>query len=359
MEQPTGNAMRMYVASFNDGKSDRLWLFQFDGKTGALRPDVRFCEGVHSPLYIETDGRGRFLFVADFVENCDGRKGGAVCSYAIDAATGALRFLNRQSSEGMVPCYIGVSADGRFIQVANYGTGAVAVLPVAESGELGKAVAVTEHQSLAGDGKKKPHAHSIVLDAANRFAFAGELGLDKVVMCRFDAATGKLTTAGAWDAKAGAGPRHFTFHPNGRFAYLINELDSTVVAFAYDGATGALMELQTLTTLPDGFTGTNYCADLHVHPSGKFLYGSNRGHNSIAIFAIDTGTGRLQLAGHEATQGNFPRSFILDPTGAWMVVANEKSNTIFTFRVDADTGALSATGHKGDVVAPACLTFLR
>jgi 6-phosphogluconolactonase len=356
MANQTSHGLRLYVASFNGGKSDGLVQFQFDATTGALKLQPSFREGVTNPLYLTTDPRQRFLFVADFVENCDGKPGGAVCSYAIDPATGALEFLNRQSSEGTVPCYIGVSADGKFILTANYGDGKVAVHPVGGDGKLGPATCVMAHTS--SDSKKKANAHSIVLDAANRFAFAGELGLDQVVSYRFNAKAGKLSRLGEWNSKPGAGPRHFKFHPDGRFAYLINEHGSTVVAFAFDSAAGKLNEIQALTTLPGGFSGKNYCADLHVHPTGKFLYGSNRGHESIVIFSIDTATGRLQLIGHEPTQGKFPRSFEIDSSGNWLLVGNEKSHNLATFRIDSNTGKLTPTGKPMEVPAPAglCLT---
>ncbi|MSR65232.1 MAG: lactonase family protein [Verrucomicrobiae bacterium] len=350
------HAIRLYVASLNGGTSDGLILFRFDTTSGALTLQPSFREGVQNPLFLTTDPRRQFLFVADFVDHCDGEPGGAVCSYAIDHATGALRFLSRQSSGGTVPCYISVSADGKFIFTANYVDGKVAVHPVGDDGTLGSASGVVAH--ISSDPKKKAHAHSIVLDAANRFAFAGELGLDQVVGYRFDAKAGRLSRIGEWNAKAGAGPRHFKFHPDGRFAYVINELDSTLVAFAYDGAHGRLAELQALTTLPGGFSGTNYCADLHVHPSGRFLYGSNRGHDSIVIFAIDEKTGRLQLVGHEPTQGNFPRSFEIDPSGTWLVVGNEKSGNIVTFRIDAGSGKLTSTGHVAQMTAPAGLCWV-
>jgi len=359
MAATTQHELRLYVASFNGGKSDGLVQFQFDCQSGELKLQPSFREGVQNPLYLATDPRQRFLFIADYVESCDGKPGGAICSYAIDHATGALRFVGRQSSQGTAPCYVQASADGKFALTANYGDGKVAVHPVSKNGELGPATDVVTHTPPAAEPKKKAHAHSIVLDAANRFAFAGELGLDQVVGYRFDAAAGKLTRASVWNAKPGAGPRHFAFHPNGCFAYLINELDSTVVAFSYDRSAGKLTESQTLTTLPGGFSGKNYCADLHVHPSGKFLYGSNRGHDSIVIFAIDADTGRLELVGHEPTQGSFPRSFALDPSGSFLLAGNEKSNHIVAFRVHATTGKLTPLAQKVEALAPACLCFVR
>lgn len=359
MSQSPPNTNRLYVASFNGGKSDGLLQFRFDSRSGALSPVGGYREGAQNPIFAEVDPLHRFLYVADVVNECDGKPGGAVCAYAINPATGALRFLNRKSSEGAVPCYIAVSANGKFVLVANYTSGTVASLPVNADGSLGDAVSVHAHATLAAGGKKKPNAHSMVLDAANRFALAGELGLDKVVSYRFDSASGRLTTAGSWDATAGSGPRHFKFHPNGRFAYVINEHGNTLVAFGYDPSTGRLTELQTLPTLPTGFTGKNHTADLHVHPNGKFLYGSNRGHDSIVVFGIDAHTGKLTLVGHESTQGSIPRSFVLDSSGTFLLVGNEKSHSIVSFRVDAASGKLSPTGSVASVPAPACLCFAR
>lgn len=358
MTDQTNNVTHAYVASLNEGKCDGLVLYTMDSSNGGLRLQASCGQGVKNPLYLATDLQQRFLYVADFVESCEGKPGGAVSAYSIDARTGALRFLNKKSSEGTVPCYVSVTANGKFVLVANYGDGKVAVLPVQEDGKLGDAVDVKQHAPSADAPKRKANAHSIVLDQANRFALAGELGLDKVMIYRFDAATGKLTPAGDWTGREKSGPRHFTFHPNGQFAYVINEYANTVVAFAYDSSSGELTELQTLSSLPEGFAGKTYAADLHVHPNGKFLYSSNRGHESIAIFSIDANTGKLSPLGHEPTQGKFPRSFCIDPSGRFLLVANEKSDAIVSFRIDPQGGKLTPTGQTVQVTAPACLYLM-
>ncbi|MGD8239338.1 MAG: lactonase family protein, partial [Armatimonadota bacterium] len=208
--------------------------------------------------------------------------------------------------------------------------------------------------------QRGPHAHSINLAPDNRFAFAPDLGIDKVMIYELDLAEGKLPPNDApWaTVKPGAGPRHFAFHPTVRWAYVINELDCTITAFGYDAAKGLLTETQTVPTLPEGFEGVNTCADIHIHPSGKFLYGSNRGHDSIVIFAIDEGTGKLTYIGHEPTQGQSPRNFGIDPTGTFLLAANQRSDTIVTFRIDADTGKLTPTGHVASVPAPVCVKFV-
>src|ERR1051325_8155021 len=357
MTQPSNGTSRIYVASFNGGKSEGIWRCLLNSQSGTLQLEKGFREGAQNPLYVATDPQQRFLFVADYVEPGDGQTG-AISSYAMDRATGCLKFLSRKPSEGTIPCYLSVSANSQFVLVANYGDGSVAVLRLGSQGELGEVVSVQHHVAPAATPARQAHAHSIVLDAANRFAFVGELGLDQVIIYRFDAATGKLTPSGSWSARNQAGPRHFRFHPDGRHAYLINELDSTVVAFDYDASKGTLTELQTLSTLPKGYQGKNDCADLHVHGNGRFLYGSNRGHDSLAIFRIEAGTGRMEIVGHQSTEGNCPRSFAIDPSGAILAVGNKKSDSLVTFRIDQQQGTLTATKQTLGVPAPACITFV-
>lgn len=356
---PSMTTTIVYAASSTAERCDGIHLYALDADRGDLTLKSVARDGVSFPLYTATDPCQRFFYVADLVESCDGKPGGAVCAYAIHPVTGALTFLNRKSSEGTVPCYVSVAANGRFALVANYGNGTVAVLRVEADGKLGETVALEHPVPAPADPKREAHAHSIVLDAANRFALVGELGLDQVITYRFDPGTGKLTRATTWTAPRGAGPRHFTFHPDGRHAYVINELNNTVVAFAYDADSGRLEELQTLSTLPEGFQGETYTADLHVHPNGRFLYGSNRGHDSIAIFAIEDGTGRLKLVGREPTQGSFPRGLGLDPSGTCLLAGNEKSDRIVSFRMDPETGLLTPIGSATSMRAPGCFTFLR
>jgi 6-phosphogluconolactonase len=304
---------------------------------------------------------GRFLYAVSEARE-RGTPSGAVGAFSIDPRTGKLAHLNRQSSVGAGPCHLTVDRTGRFVLVANYGGGSVAVLPIDGEGRLGEATDFVQHQGGSVNPRRQsgPHAHSVTLDPANRYAFVADLGLDKVLIYRLDLERGKLTAnEEPWvQVTAGAGPRHFAFHPKGRHAYLITELANTVIAFAYDGARGVLGEMQTVPTLPVGFQGTTYAADLHVSPSGKFVYGSNRGHDSIAIFAVEQESGRLTLVGHEPTRGRTPRGFALDPTGSFLLVANQDSDSVVTFRVDRDTGRLSATGDVVEVPAPVCLKFV-
>jgi 6-phosphogluconolactonase len=255
-----------------------------------------------------------------------------------------------------------VDREGRNVLVANYGGGTVSVLPVDEDGRLANASEVVQHKDADAETARArtPHAHCINLDAAGRFAFVADLGLDKVFVYRFDPAKGKLTPNDppAVSVAEKSGPRHFAFHPNGRFAYVINETASTVTAFTCDAGRGVLAERQAISTLPDGFTGKSDTAEVQVHPSGKFLYGSNRGHDSIVVFALDAQTGRLTLVEHQPTQGRTPRNFAIDPTGAYLLAANQRSDSVVVFRVDPRTGRLTPTGTKAEVPSPVCLTFL-
>ncbi|MEA2632123.1 MAG: 6-phosphogluconolactonase, partial [Chloroflexota bacterium] len=271
--------------------------------------------------------------------------------------------LNQQASRGQGPCYLTVDRAGKNVLVANYGSGSVACLPVDAAGRLEPASSFLQHEGSGADRKRQagPHAHSINLDAANRFAIAADLGLDKLFIYRFDAGKGTLTPNDPPFARVapGSGPRHFAFHPDGRHGYVINEMACTVTAFDYDPERGALSEIQTISTLPEGTRGSNLStAEVQVHPSGRFLYGSNRGHNTIAIFAIDAATGRLRPVGHQPTQGKTPRNFGIDPTGRYLLAANQDSGTVVAFRINPQTGQLEPTGQVAEVPKPVCVKFV-
>ncbi len=351
----------VYVGTYTGPKtgSQGIYLFRMDTAAGALKPEGPVAE-IANPTFLAIHPNRRFLYAVNEVSDYGGAKTGAVAAFAIGPASGKLGLLNRQPSGGAGPCHLVVDAAGEHVLVANYGGGSVEVLPVAADGRLGEPTAVVQHRASAGAPRKRPRAHSVNLDASQRFAFVADLGLDKVFSYRFDGAAGTLAPNDppAISLAAGAGPRHFAWHPSGRFAYVINELNSTVTALAYDPDRGALSELQTLSTLPKGFAGKSDCAEVQVHPSGRFLYGSNRGHDSIAIFAIDATTGRLTSLGHEATQGKTPRNFGIDPSGAWLVAANQDSDNLVVFRIDPGTGQLHPTGTVVEVPAPVCVKFV-
>jgi 6-phosphogluconolactonase len=265
------------------------------------------------------------------------------------------------SAKGGGPCHINVDKTGRTVAIANYNTGSVAAFPAGTDGRLGEASAFFQHEGSSANPQRQkgPHAHSANFSPDNRFLMTSDLGLDKVMIYRFDPEKGSLTPNDPAFArvKPGSGPRHFAFHPSARFTYVINEIASTVTAFAYDAARGAMTELQTLSTLPEGGAERNSTAELEMHPSGKFLYGSNRGHNSIAVFAVDQQKGTLTLVQNASTQGGPPRNFALDPSGQFLFAGNQQTDTIVLFRIDAQTGKLTPTGETVELDAPVCIRF--
>ena len=260
------------------------------------------------------------------------------------------------------PCYISFDKTGKYALVANYTSGSVAVFPVEADGRLGEASAFVQHSgsSVNKDRQAGPHAHWIETTADNRFAIAADLGLDELLVYRFDAKNGTLAANDPPYAKLdpGSGPRHIAFHPNGKFVYVVNELGSSITAFSYDAGRGALKKLSTVSTLPKGFVGSNDAAEIHVHPNGRFLFASNRGNDSIAVFAIDRHTGALTPVGHFPVLGKTPRDFDIDPTGRLLFVANQDTNNISVFRIDLRSGRLTATGQELHVPSPVCLKFV-
>jgi 6-phosphogluconolactonase len=340
------------------GKGEGIYIFRMDQDTGALEPTGR-TTGVANPSYLAFDATQRFLYAVNELKTYQDRPTGTVSAFAVDTATGELTILNRQPTHGTDPCHVVVDRQRRHIFVANFMSGSVCVLPVRDDGSLGEACDFIQHQGSGIDPVRQngPHAHSVTLDQTNRYAFVPDLGLDKLLIYRFDAKRGMLEpNAVPWiKLKPGAGPRHVALHPGGRFAYLINELNSTVAALSFDDKTGTFQEEQVVPTLPEGFHGESTGADIQVAPSGMFVYASNRGHDSIAIHRIDQRTGRLTYVDHASAQGCTPRSFCLDSTGTVLLVANQDSDTIVTFRIDARTGNLHPTGHVAHVPTPVCV----
>lgn len=355
-----GGQCLVYVGTYTGPKSKGIYVCRMDVATGKLTPLEAAAE-TPSPSFLAIDPKHRFLYAANEVDHFDGKPAGAVTAFSIDAQTGKLTQLNQRSSMGSGPCHLIVDQKGRNVLVANYGSGSVAALPIQPDGRLGESTAFIQHagKSVNPGRQDGPHAHCLALDAADRFALACDLGLDKVLVYRFDSKHGTLIANDPTSTplKPGAGPRHIAFAPNGRHAYVINELDSTVTAFAYDTKRGALNELQTISTLPEGFKGGNYPAEIAVHPSGKFLYGSNRGHDSIAVFAIDPKKGTLTAVQHQSTLGKIPRNFAIDPGGKFLLAANQNSDNIVVFSIDANTGRLTPTGQELPVPSPVCIVF--
>jgi len=353
------DSLRLYVGTYTAGESRGIYRLRLDLKTGALSTEGEPTEAV-DPSFLALSPDGTRLFAVNETGDSREAASGQLSAFAVDPMTGALSFLNKLRSGGPAPCYLSVDAQGRHVLVANYWGGSVSVFPVGADGRLGSATAFVAHQvaKSATAEDRLPHAHSIDLDAANRYAIVADLGLDKLMAYRFDAASGTLEASATVSLPSGAGPRHFMFHPDGRHGYVINELNSTITAFSYDPASGALRELQTLSTLPDGFTGKNSTAEIAVSPDGKFLYGSNRGHDSVAIFAIAPGTGLLNAIGIEPTRGQHPRHFAIDPTGAYLLAANRDSDSIMVFHIARTTGRLEAVGAPFRLPRPVCLRFV-
>lgn len=349
-----------YVGTYTTGKSEGIYLYRLNLSSGELK-HVATTKGVVNPSFLALAPSRRYLYTVNEVGDFAGKKSGAVSAFAVDQESGDLRLLNQQPSLGADPCYVDVDASGRFVLVANYTGGNVTVFPVQRDGSLGEATDMKQARgsSVNRERQEGPHAHCIVLDQPNRFAYSCDLGTDKIMIFRFDARHGKLLPGEPpWvQVEPGAGPRHLAFYPGGKYVFVLSEMHSTVTAFTRDPEKGSLKELQTLTTLPKDFTGENSSADIHVSPDGRFLYCSNRGHDSIACFKIDPRTGKLAFIAHESTGGKTPRNFAIDPTGAFLLVANQKSDNIVTFRRDAEIGRFSATGHVAEVPSPVCLKF--
>ena len=355
---------RFYIGTYTGAKSKGIYVSSLDPATGKVSPPELAAETVN-PSFLALHPNGRFVYAANEIDRFAGKPSGAVSAFAIDSKTGILSFLNQQASGGGAPCHLVVDKAGKSVLVANYGGGSVAVLPVEKKGDLGEATAFHQHRdsSVNPARQKSPHAHSINLDAANRFAVAADLGLDKLLVYRFTPGAGLLAPHDPpWTAVApGSGPRHFSFHPKGRFAYVINQINCTVTAFAYRPERGELQALESVSTLPPGqaMQGSFSTAEVQVHPSGKFLFGSNRGHNSIVVYAIDQKTGRLTYVENQSSQGKTPRNFGIDPDGRYLLAANQDSDNIAVFQIDSNSGRLSPTGQVIAVGSPVCVKFLR
>lgn len=353
----------VYFGTYTGAKSKGVYVARLDTATGKVG-DVDLAGETPSPSFLAVHPNGRFLYAANEIGDYEGKKAGSVTAFVRDPRSGRLTRLDQESSGGTAPCHLVVDRKGRNVLVANYGGGSVAALPVAKDGSLSPATAFLQHtgSSVNAARQKEPHAHSINLDAANRFAVAADLGLDKLMVYRLDSAKGTLVPNDPPFAlvRPGSGPRHFAFHPDGKRAYVINELNCTLTAFRYDRKKGVLVEDQTISTLPAGqaMKPEFSTAEVQVHPSGKFVYGSNRGHDTIAVFQVDAKTGRLTAVDHTPSGGRTPRNFGIDPTGRYLLAANQGSDNVVVFRIDAKTGRLTPTGQTIEVGSPVCVKFV-
>jgi 6-phosphogluconolactonase len=356
---PAGKSW-VYVGTYTGKDSKGVYRCEFDSATGKLSEPALVAETVN-PTFLAVHPGGKFLYAVGEVGDFGGKKAGAVNAYAIDPRTGDLKLLNQQSSGGAGPCYVSLDRDGKYVLVANYGGGSVAVLPVKKDGSLGDRTAFVQHVGNSVDKARQegPHAHSINLDPSGKFAVVADLGLDEVLVYRFDAENGKITPNEPPFVKVagGAGPRHFAFHKTKPFAYVINEMKCTINALHYT-PDGKFEIVQTISTLPHEFREGYSTAEVQVHPSGKFVYGSNRGQNSIAGFRIDQVTGKLTLIGHQGEGIKTPRNFGIDPTGKWMIVGNQDGESVIVYAINAESGELTPTGTTVEVDAPVCIKFV-
>lgn len=357
----------VYIGTYTNNKKARveskgIYVFGLDSKTGKLEP-MGVAAEVKSPSFLAISPDKKFLYS---VSEMAGVGGGAITAFSIDAASGKLTMLNQQPSVGAGPCHVSVDPTGKAVMAANYGGGSVVSYPVNADGSLGESGSFIQHTGASNANprrQKDPHAHSINVDKAGKFAFAADLGCDKIFIYKLDAAAGKLTpnTPAYGEVPPSGGPRHFAFHPSGKYGYVCNEMTCTVTSFSYDADKGALTALETISTLPPGVAVDPKfsTAETAVHPNGKFVYVSNRGHDTIAIFKVDPATGKLTYVENAPAGVAIPRNFGIDPTGTWLISAGQNSSTIAVFRVDTETGKLTPTGQTLDVGAPVCVRFLQ
>jgi 6-phosphogluconolactonase len=350
----------VYIGTYTGDASKGIYAFRFDDGTGALTP-VGLVAETKSPSFLAVSPNRKFLYAVNEISSFEGEKAGSVTAFSIDGQSGKLTQLNAKSSKGDGPCHLAVDATGKFLAIANYGGGNFSLLPVGGDGRLGDSVAILANGGSGPDKERQegPHAHAVVFDARNRYLLGADLGLDRVFVYKFDPATGAL---GANDPASvqlapGAGPRHVAFHPTLPLVFAINELTSTITTLSWEPASGRLAAAASVSSLPPGYSADNSTAEIAVHPNGRFLYGSNRGHDSVAVFAIAP-TGNLALVEHESTRGQTPRNFAIDPTGKWLIAANQKSNSLAVFSIDQDTGVLTPVGPLAQVGTPVCVLFL-
>jgi 6-phosphogluconolactonase len=361
----SNNQILLYVGTYQqqDQVSSNImkkgiYSFLLDPASGHLSFHSEIND-IANPSFLAVDSQQRYLYAVNEnprPEDC------SVHAYQIEPQSGKLSYLNQQPSLGSSPCYVSVDQTDQLVAVANYSSGSVTALPIGENGAL---LPSSDFHQHAGSGinparQEGPHAHCAVIDPTNRFLFAADLGIDKIMSYRLDLEGRKLIPNDPlyFEMPPGCGPRHLRFHPNGRLAYVINELDSSITVLNYDSAAGVFSLIETVSTLPENFQGESYCAELCIAPKGNFLYGSNRGHDSLAIFAIDETTGRLSLVAHQSTYGKTPRNFAIDPSGTFLLVANQDSDNIITFRVNHSTGKLEFIEQKAGIHKPVYLKMI-
>ena len=356
-----GDEMTFYVGTYTRGGSRGIYRVSMNANSGALQVRNTYG-GIQNPSFLAIDPQNRYLFAVGETGDFNGANSGSVASFSIDPASGNLTLISQVPSAGAAPAHISVNDEASLVVVANYNGGNVALLPVDANGSLSAPASVRQHtgSSVHPQRQQRPHAHSIYLDPSESHAVAVDLGIDRLMVYRVDAEAHTLTPADppSHAVAPGSGPRHLAFHPDGNRAYVINELANSITALDYDSAAGTFSQIETVSTLPEGFTGQNTCAEVRVAPSGRFVYGSNRGHDSIAVFAVNDATGALTPVQHQSTGGDTPRNFEIDPTGRFLVVANQDSNNLVVLAIDPASGELEPTGETATIPVPVCVRFL-
>ena len=352
---------RVYVGTYTDHGSQGIYICEFDSSSGNLT-SPELAAATANPSFLAVAPSRRFLYAINETDHFNGQPTGGVSAFSIDAATGKLLLLNQVSSLAPGPAYITLDGTAHYVLVANYDQGSIAVFPILPDGKIGDSTAFVRHQGSSVDPERQegPHAHAIAMSPDNRFAIVADLGLDELLVYPFDAAHGTLGSPRRIKTDPGVGPRHLTFSTSGKVVYVINEMRSSVTAYSYDLSDGSMAPLQSISSLPSGFHGKNTAGEVVLHPSGKFLYASNRGDdNSIAAFAVDPKKGTLTLIEFVPTQGETPRNFAIDPSGEWLLAANQDSNNVVTFRIDAKSGRLTPAGKSIEVKSPTIVDFVR
>lgn len=346
----------VYIGTYTGETSKGIYAFRFDDGSGELTP-IGLVAETPSPSFLIASADGRFVYAVNELQTFGGAASGSVTAFAVDRTTGKLIELNAQPTEGTGPCHLALDRTGRYLAVANYGGGNFAILPVGIDGRLQKAITVVTGQN-AETGTAKPLGHMVAFDATNKFLITADKGLNRMLVFHFDATTGKVTpnTPPSAPLPPGSGPRHFAMHTNGEWLFTIAEQAATITTFKWDSKTGSLSATSSVPTRPAEVTSGS-TAEIALHPNGKFVYGSNRGHDSIAVFSIGA-AGALSLVEHEPTRGQTPRNFAIDPTGRWLIAANQRSGTLAVFTIDQNTGALTPSGQLSPVGAPVCVLFM-
>lgn len=341
-----------FVGTYTRGESKGIYSFRLDPATGKLTAPQLATEA-QNPSFLAIHPNKKFLY------SVGEGNGGTINAYTIDVAAGKLQLINSVSAHGSSTCHLVVDHTGKNVLAVNYGNGVSIVAPIKDDGSLGEATSVIQHEGSSVDERRQkgPHAHSVNLSKNNKWAVVADLGLDELIVYAFDASKGTITPHSIAKVKPGSGPRHFSFHPDYKLAYGVNEMGCSVNAFSWDESAGELKELQNITTLPADFSGTSYCAEILVHPNGKFVYASNRGHDSIAVFSIEN-DGTLTSVEYTSTQGKTPRNFQIDPSGKWLLAENQDSGTIIGFQIDTKTGKLTPNGETARVDFPVCIKFV-